>query len=307
MIGLYIALGVIGFVILFIILAVITMYRLIFFSPRKGQISDSTLVGSKNFQHYEEMMKENILSFMAKGYEDVYIDSFDKLKLHARYYEEHKTNKIAILMHGYKGTAYRDFNCISKIIFENGYNILLLDQRAHGTSEGHVITFGVRESKDLLSWLDYVKERFINHEILLVGVSMGGHTVLNISDKISKDIKIIADCPYASPKEILVSTIKSIHLPVFIFYPLLNLTSHIFAHESLNKTSAYNSIKNSDNKILIMHGDKDHVIPYTISKKLADTYPRKIRYEVFKNADHGASALVDFDRYQRVVKEFLDN
>ena len=77
---------------------------------------------------------------------------------------------------------------------------------------------------------------------------------------------------------------------VFIFYPLLNLTSHIFAHESLNKTSAYNSIKNSDNKILIMHGDKDHVIPYTISKKLADTYPHKIRYEVFKNADHGASA-----------------
>ena len=94
---------------------------------------------------------------------------------------------------------------------------------------------------------------------------------------------------------------------VFIFYPLLNLTSHIFAHESLNKTSAYNSIKNSDNKILIMHGDKDHVIPYTISKKLADTYPHKIRYEVFKNADHGASALVDFDRYQRVVKEFLNN
>ena len=117
---------------------------------------------------------------------------------------------------------------------------------------------------------------------------------------------MIADCPYSSPKEILVSTIKSIHLPVFIFYPLLNLTSHIFARESLNKTSAYNSIKNSDNKILIMHGDKDHVIPYTISKKLADTYPHKIRYEVFKNADHGASALTDYNRYQKVVKEFLN-
>ena len=91
----------------------------------------------------------------------------------------------------------------------------------------------------------------------------------------------------------------------FIFYPLLNLTSHIFAHESLNKTSAYNSIKNSDNKILIMHGDKDHVIPYTISKKLADTYPHKIRYELFKNADHGASALTDYNRYQKVVEEFL--
>ena len=56
-----------------------------------------------------------------------------------------------------------------------------------------------------------------------------------------------------------------------------------------------------------MHGDKDHVIPYTISKKLADTYYDKIRYEVFKNADHGGSALVDYNRYQKVVKEFLNN
>ena len=306
MIGLYIALGVLGFILLFIILAVITMYRLIFFSPRKGQINDSTLVNSKNFNNYSEQMKTNILSFIAKPYEDVYITSFDKLKLHARLFDNKESKKIAILLHGYKGTVYRDFNSISKILFEEGYKVLAIDERAHGLSEGHVITFGIRESKDLLSWLDYVKERFVNHEILLVGVSMGGHTVLNISDKIDKNIKIIADCPYTSPKEILVSTIKSIHLPVFIFYPLLNLTSHIFAHESLNKTSAYNSIKNSDNKILIMHGDKDHVIPYTISKKLADTYPNKIRYEVFKNADHGASALTDYNRYQKVVKEFLN-
>ena len=33
-----------------------------------------------------------------------------------------------------------------------------------------------------------------------------------------------------------------------------------------------------------MHGDKDHVIPYTISKKLADTYPHKIRYELFSQS-----------------------
>lgn len=307
MLALYIALGIIGFIILFIIIAVFMMYRLIFFSPRKGQLSDLNLTKSKNFKGYEEVMKENILSFMAKPYEDVYIDSFDKLRLHARYYEVNKSNKVALLLHGYKGTAYRDFNCLSKIIFEEGYNILLIDQRAHGLSKGHVITFGVRETKDLLGWIDYVNKRFNNPEILLVGVSMGGNTALNTADKIDKNIKIIADCPYSSPKEILRNTIKSVHLPVWLFYPLLNLTCHIFGRESLNKTSAYDSIKNSDNKILIIHGDKDRVIPYTDSKKLADTYPNKIRYELFKNADHGVSALVDYNRYQKVVKEFLDN
>ena len=307
MLALYIALGIIGFIILFIIIAVFMMYRLIFFSPRKGQLSDLNLTKSKNFKGYEEVMKENILSFMAKPYKDVYIESFDKLKLHARYYEVNKSNKVALLLHGYKGTAYRDFNCISKIIFEEGYNVLLIDQRAHGLSKGHVITFGVRETKDLLRWIDYVNKRFNNPEILLVGVSMGGNTALNTADKIDKNIKIIADCPYSSPKEILRSTIKSVHLPVLLFYPLLNLTCHIFGRESLNKTSAYGTVKNSDNKILIIHGDKDHVIPYIDSKKLADTYPNKIKYELFKNADHGVSALVDYNRYRKVVKEFLDN
>ena len=307
MLALYIALGIIGFIILFIIIAVFMMYRLIFFSPRKGQLSDLNLTKSKNFKGYEEVMKENIISFMNKPHEDVYIDSFDKLRLHARYYEVNKSNKVALLIHGYKGTAYRDFNCISKIIFEQRYSVLLIDQRAHGLSKGHVITFGVRETKDLLGWIDYVNKRFNNPEILLVGASMGGNTALNTADKIDKDIKIIADCPYSSPKEILRNTIKSVHLPVWLFYPLLNLTCHIFGHESLNKTSSYDSIKNSDNKILIIHGDKDHVIPYIDSKKLADTYPNKIRYELFKNADHGVSALVDYNRYRKVVKEFLDN
>ena len=307
MLALYIALGIIGFVVLFIIVAIFMMYRLIFFSPRKGQLSDLNLTKSKNFKGYEEVMKENILSFMTKPYEDVYIDSFDKLKLHARYYEVNKSNKVALLLHGYKGTAYRDFNCISKIIFEQGYNVLLIDQRAHGLSKGHVITFGVRETKDLLRWIQYTNTTFNNPEILLVGVSMGGNTALNTADKIDKNIKIIADCPYSSPKEILRNTIKSVHLPVWLFYPLLNLTCHIFGRESLNKTSAYDTVKNSDNKILIIHGDKDHVISYTDSKKLADTYPNKIRYELFKNADHGVSALVDFNRYQKVVKEFLNN
>lgn len=307
MLALYIALGIIGFIILFIIIAIFMMYRLIFFSPRKGQLSDLNLTKSKNFKGYEEVMKENILSFMAIPYEDVYIDSFDKLKLHARYYEVNKSNKVALLIHGYKGTAYRDFNCISKIIFEQGYNVLLIDQRAHGLSKGHVITFGIRETKDLLRWIDYANKRFNNPEILLVGVSMGGNTALNTADKIDKNIKIIADCPYSSPKAILKNTIKSVHLPVWLFYPLLNLTCHIFGRESLNKTSAYDTVKNSDNKILIIHGDKDHVIPYINSQKLADTYPNKIRYELFKNADHGASALVDYNRYQKVVKEFLNN
>ena len=294
-----------GLLLLFF-LALFLLYIFIFYSPLKGQLSDFNLQGSKNFRGYEDRIKELIVSLMNKPYEDVYIDSFDKLKLHARLFENKKSHKVAILCHGYRGTAYRDFSGGATELIELGYNVILIDERAHGKSKGHSITFGVRETKDLLSWIEYAKNRFPKDmELLLVGISMGGHTVLNVADKVDKDVKIIADCPYSSPKEILINSIKSVHLPVWFVYPLLNLSSIIFTHENMNKTSAFKTINNSDNKILIIHGDKDSVIPYTNSLALKEAYPDKIRYELFPGADHGVSYVRDTERYKKIIREFL--
>ena len=133
---------------------------------------------------------------------------------------------------------------------------------------------------------------------------MGGATVLMAADKVGK-AKIIADCPFTSPRIILQQTVKAMGLPVPIFYPLLNLSSIIFSHTNLNKLSAYDSIKNTDNKILIIHGGSDAVVPNWISNDLYQEYPDKIQYELFEGANHGMSYLVDKPRYQTLIKEFL--
>ena len=73
----------------------------------------------------------------------------------------------------------------------------------------------------------------------------------------------------------------------------------------MNKMSAFDSIKNTNCKILIIHGDQDNVVPHYISQKLYEAYPEKIQYELFKGADHGASYLVDTERYRKVVRDFL--
>ena len=281
-------------------------YRFVFYSPRKGQISDQNLLTSKNYQRYEEKEQQLIANIMKVPFEDVYINSFDKLKLHARLFENKKSTKVAILIHGYRGTAYRDFCEGLTLMLELGYNVLLVDQRAHGLSEGHAITFGVNESKDLLMWLDYAKDRFVNaSEIVLYGVSMGAFTVLNISNQIDKNIKLIADSPYSSPKEVLKAAIKSIHLPAFLIYPLLSVTAKMYAHVNLNKISAFDSVAQSDNKILIIHGDNDRVVPHKLSLALKERYPNKIRYELFIGAGHGVSYLWDTMRYQEIIREYL--
>ena len=291
-------------IILFFV-ALYLVYRFSFYSPKKGQLDDLNDLDGPIFGPYKERLVPLIEIFKKRPYEDLYIQSFDKLKLHARYFEVKGSKKIALMFHGYRGTIYRDFCAASQIFMDLGYSLITVDHRAHGLSQGHSITFGVRESKDLISWFDYAKQRFgEDKEYILVGISMGGATVLMSADKV-ENVKLLVDCPYSTPKLILQETLRSIKLNPKFFYPLVNLSSIIFDHTNLNKASAFDSIKNTNNKILIVHGDSDQIVPNYISYQLYETYPDKIQYELFKGANHGCSYMSDTDCYIKVVSDFL--
>ena len=303
---LIIILSILGGLIVLLFVALLGLYLFTFHSPKKWQLNDYNLTGPF-YKGMEDQVIPLIDSIRAIKYdEDVFITSFDKLKLHARLYLNPGSNKVAILCHGYRGTPCRDFSGGAVEMIKLGYNVLLIDERAHGHSEGHSITFGVRETKDIIAWVNYTRNRFGEDiDLALIGISMGGATVLMAADKVGK-AKIIADCPYTSPKIMLQQTIKMIGLPPRIFYPFVNLASIIFAHTNLNKITPYDSIKNTDNKVLIIHGGSDQVVPNWISNDLYQEYPDKIQYELFEGADHGMSYLVDKPRYQKVIKDFLD-
>lgn len=79
-------------------------------------------------------------------YEDVFITSFDGLRLHAKFYAAPDPKApVQIMFHGYKSAAERDFCGGLREGIDGGFNVLLVDQRAHGESEGKYLTFGVNE------------------------------------------------------------------------------------------------------------------------------------------------------------------
>ena len=306
-IPLIIVLAVIAGMLLIIFILILGIYAFIFYSPRKGQISNAGLLESSNFSNYSDKMKNLITTLMNRPYEDVYVNSFDTLKLHARLYENKGSKTVALLFHGYRGASYRDFCGGANEAINMGYNVILTDHRAHGLSQGHSITFGAREVQDVLSWVNYARNRFGNDiNIVLIGISMGGATVLMAADKIEGNVKIIADSPYASTKLMLIDTLKTIHLPVFIFYPLLRLSALVFVHTNINKYSAFDSIKKTNHPVLIIHGDKDSVVHQNLSQKLFIEYQDRIRYESFEGADHGESYLINTNRYQKIIADFLN-
>lgn len=305
-----IALIIIGSVILFLLLvffsALYSIYRLTFYSPFKGQNSDHRLSGPQYNGLEKEVynLVENILKI---PYEDAYIKSYDGLKLHAYIYPNAESKKVAIMCHGYRGTARRDFSGGAAELIGLGINVILIDERAHGLSQGHSITFGRKEKKDVLSWVDFAKQRFGEDiELILVGISMGGATVLYCADKV-ENAKIVADCPYVTPSAILKNTIRHMKLNVKLFFPILNLASIIFGHANMDKDNAFENMKNNrGNKIMIIHGEKDTLVPYHMTEELYLAYKNQIRYELFKDATHGMAYLYDRPRYKKLIKEFVE-
>ena len=85
--------------------------------------------------------------------EDLHVMSYDGKLLHAIYLPKKDAKGTILLFHGYKSCWQIDFGLVLPYYYDTlGYSLLLVDQRAHGSSQGKYLTFGVRERLDVLSW-----------------------------------------------------------------------------------------------------------------------------------------------------------
>ena len=164
-------------------------------------------------------------------FEPVEIRSDDGLRLFARYYHVADGAPLHIQFHGYRSHSLRDFCGGNPLARDCGHNTLLVDQRAHGNSEGHTISFGIKERVDCLRWVEYATRRFGKETpIFLTGVSMGAATVLMATELPLPPnvVGVIADCPYSSPRAIIRKVIGDMGLPVWAAYPFVCIGARLF-------------------------------------------------------------------------------
>lgn len=237
--------------------------------------------------------------------EDLYINSFDNLKLHALFINN-STNKTIICVHGYKAKdGLYDFGMSAKFLNSLGYNLLFVDNRAHGLSQGKYIGFGVLDSIDVNSWVDYLVTNMNQETIILYGMSMGAATVMNAQN--NKVKAIIADCGFASGYDEVAYQIKKMyHLPAFPLVPISNILLKLLAKYSLKDKEAYISIKNYHNNLLIIHGGKDRFVPTSDAYKIFDNATCHKKILIVPGASHAKSYLKDTKLYEETFKEFLD-
>ena len=285
-------------------------YRITFMRKIYGPINPHDALDSEGIKPYRDEAIRLIAELSATPCEEIRIKSHDGLTLYGRYYKGEPGAPVEIQMHGYRSSALRDFSGGALSSLEKGRHLILIDQRAHGYSEGRTISFGINERHDALAWINYVGERFgKNTPIVLVGLSMGAATVLMTGGLgLPENVAcIVADCPYSSPKEIIMRVSRHMGFPARLVFPFIRLGGILFGHFDVASDSPIMAAKKIKTPTVLIHGEADKFVPCYMSESIYEALQTEKKLLVtFPGAAHGVSFLSDTERYHKTVDPFVE-
>ena len=284
-------------------------YRLVCYHANRVPDDPHRVPEGKKYEAYKEEMHRIIDDTLSLPYETVSIRSRDGLKLSAKLYRTEGSDTVSLLMHGWHGIPERDFADGIQIHLKHGDSVLLVDQRAHGNSEGHTIAYGVKERYDCLDWIGYLLKSFgPDIRILLHGVSMGAATVMMAAGlALPENVKgIIADSGYISPKEIICTVMKSRSLPASFLYPFVRIGALLYGHVDLNAASALEAMSRNERPALLIHGTGDDFVPFEMGEANYQASKGKKLFVKAEGAPHVLSYLYDKEQYLEKMDEFYD-
>ena len=294
MLFLYIGLGILGFILISFLVLTFIFGRTFF------HVSFDRRKGDKDFAKNEnpaDKKRPSRIWFSEQKLEELSIVSKDKLVLKGYFLNNH-SNKLAIISHGYRGRYYSS-TAQAKTFFDNGYDVLLPNNRAHDTSEGKTFTMGPKEQKDLIQWIKLMVERNPNYQIVLMGISMGAHiTMMTVGRKdLPENVKcFIEDCGYHCLRDELNYECKyrvKLKMPRYAVFSG-EIYSRLFHGFGFND-SVKNSFKNVKIPGLFLHGEKDDYVPIYNMHKNFEAMPENVDKEkvIFKDTGHNRSVFVE--------------
>ena len=143
---------------------------------------------------------------------------------------------------------------------ENKINVLVIDSRSHGNSDGKYNTVGLLEEKDIIAWAKFLHDEKNNNKILLHGICIGSATSLYaITDKDAPDYfaGMIADGMYKSFYDTFKHHMKDLKKPTFPTLQLMRRKLRKISGKDIVNYSPYTEITKLEKPLLMLHSEKD--------------------------------------------------
>lgn len=243
-------------------------------------------------------------------YEPVSLISMDGKKLKGRFYPgQEGVQDVFLAVHGCRNHGTGEYSFLSSYYRKAGVPFLLIDLRACGDSEGDYMTYGWKESEDLLLWISWLIGKCGEScRIFLHGISMGAGTVLMTGDKeLPEQVAgVVADCGYTSAcDEFAYQMKKCFHMPVAA--PILFLTNLISKKKAgfdIRKATPIEAVKTCKVPHLFIHGDKDDYVPYYMMDELYEACNSRKWKVTVPGAVHARSYYVNPELYEESLEKF---
>jgi uncharacterized protein len=200
----------------------------------------------------------------------------------------------------------------TQIFLKHGYDVLMPDARAHGTSGGDLATYGLLEATDSRLWIDWLNSHV--HPACIYGFaeSMGAAGLLQSLRSESRFCAVAAESPFSSFREVAYDRVGQF----FSVGPWLGRTmlrpivEFAFVYAKFKYGLDFEAISPEEvvaftkTPVLLIHGQVDRNIPVRHSLKIAARNHSVVLWEV-PGADHcGAIGAAPDELERRVVAWF---
>jgi fermentation-respiration switch protein FrsA (DUF1100 family) len=240
------------------------------------------------------------------AFEEVTFKATDGLTLHGWWIPNTGSDRAVVIMHGHGGSMDWDIHR-APAFHAAGFSVLLFDFRAHGRSEGRMITFGYLERQDVLGVVELLRSRGMRR-IGLLGFSFGGIAAI-LTAPICPDIAaVVTDGGPARVRSALAARGVELGVPRWLAVPLawltvamasLRLRANLFHYEPVRWVGQI-----SPRPILFVHAGQDQYLPDFDDLYAAARSPKEVWY--VPEAGHTKVSEVLPEEFQRRVIAFFD-
>lgn len=307
MLWLWITLIVLGSLLLLFILATFIVFQMSLKAKSLWNTDNKPWVPHIDEPELKQRALDSMDWFRQEG-KMVYVKAYDGVKLAGKIFIKENAKKNIILFHGYRGKPEGDFCLENEWLKTLDVNILCVYQRGIYPSEGKYITMGVKESRDVHSWVNFIIEQF-DLPTFLWGVSMGASSIMfSLENEMPSQVKgIIADCGYTNVYEQFKNEIKPmVTTPIAVcalfFY---NWWCHLFLHFGLKNFNSLRILSKNEIPMLFVHGKEDKFVKtyFTEQNYMANKGEKELL--LVEGATHNKSFCVNPEEYKKMVLNLL--
>lgn len=242
--------------------------------------------------------------------ESLFRRSDDGLKLHAYRFNVYPGgHRWAVPLHGYMDQGTSMFYFAAKFA-QQGFNVLVPDLRGAGKSEGDYIGMGWNDRLDVVGWIQALVDSDPMAKIFIHGVSMGGATAMMTAGERLPDnvVAVVEDCGYSSVADEFIYELRNLYsLPPFPLMQLADRAIRSRAGFSIYEASSIEQLKKAKVPVLFIHGAEDTFVPAEMVHKVFEAAPCEKELLIVEGAPHGASSVVDPERYFSTLFSFVES